>query len=176
MLRHGITDWNLEGRLQGRQDIPLSKNYTVTSDNVNLLSKISFDGFYISPLLRAKQTFDLLPITSKKIVFSNELCEMSFGKFEGWKLTDLPKDILINRNDNKWCYRWEGGESYEDVDKRINMFLKNIEIGVVGILAHQNVNKVIVKNVCNLSIDTCLTIKQDNNQIYLLENEVCKVI
>ncbi len=62
-LRHGQTDWNLHQLLQGRNDTSL--NQTGVQQAILLsktLSKLSIVGAICSPLLRARQTFELLKL------------------------------------------------------------------------------------------------------------------
>lgn len=84
-IRHGQTDWNLNGRCMGQQDIPLN----ATGINEIELAKSLFSSSNIqticySPLLRAKQTAEILQsVLNCNMVPINELKECGFGEFEG---------------------------------------------------------------------------------------------
>ena len=56
LIRHGETDWNLQGRLQGREDIPLNKTGIQQAIACGkALQTIEFQSIQTSPLLRAKE-------------------------------------------------------------------------------------------------------------------------
>ena len=66
LLRHGETDWNIEGRLQGRMDIPMNESGKEQIKAIGQFLKDS--GFCVgriisSPLLRAKQTTEIISKT-----------------------------------------------------------------------------------------------------------------
>ena len=85
IIRHGETSWNKEKKLQGQRDIMLNENGLRLAELTGEgMKDIEFDLVISSPLIRAKQTAELvmagrqLPmITDKRII------EMSFGKWEG---------------------------------------------------------------------------------------------
>lgn len=55
-LRHGETDWNLEGRTQGRTDIPLNRNGELQANESGVaLKDKKIDVIITSPLKRAKK-------------------------------------------------------------------------------------------------------------------------
>ena len=57
VVRHGQTDWNLEGRFQGRIDIPLNeKGKSQAKKTKEKLEGIKFDKVFSSPLKRALET------------------------------------------------------------------------------------------------------------------------
>ena len=57
LVRHGETNWNLEGRLMGQKDIPLNDKGREQAEILrNKLINIEFDRCYSSPLSRAKET------------------------------------------------------------------------------------------------------------------------
>ena len=61
LIRHGETDWNIIGRYQGQADPPLNKNGIQQAQQLaSALHKSSLDKIYTSPLLRTKQTADLI--------------------------------------------------------------------------------------------------------------------
>jgi uncharacterized phosphatase len=61
LVRHGETDWNKEGRLQGREDIPLNDaGIGQAAEAAEYLAKSSWDAIITSPLARAKQTAGII--------------------------------------------------------------------------------------------------------------------
>ena len=60
-VRHGETDWNSQGKQQGKADIPLNeKGLQQAQKTAELLSNMEFDHVYCSPLMRARQTAQVI--------------------------------------------------------------------------------------------------------------------
>lgn len=88
IFRHGMTEWNEEKRYQGHWDLPLSEKGKA------LLQRADFspETVFVSPLLRARQTAEIL-FPEAKLIPVEGLKEMSFGTFEGrgyWEMEDDP--------------------------------------------------------------------------------------
>lgn len=95
-IRHGKTQWNLEGRYQGAHgDSPLlPESYQEIGLLVKYLKKYQFAALYTSPIKRAATTANeiarQLPqtLTVKPLA---ELREFDLGKMEGMKFSDVAK-------------------------------------------------------------------------------------
>lgn len=91
LIRHGLTDWNEAGRLQGRTDIPLNAIGRRQAHQVGLaLQQESWDALYTSPLIRARETADLIGSALNvppQIV--PDLVERNFGHLEGLTRAEL---------------------------------------------------------------------------------------
>ncbi len=85
LVRHGETDWNVAGRLQGRTDIPLNKNGILQSQQCGEYVQASdWDIIITSPLKRAKQTAEIMNEKVKvPLVEMDEFVERGFGDAEG---------------------------------------------------------------------------------------------
>lgn len=84
VLRHGQTDYNIEGKFQGKIDIPINQKGSEQAKKIaKELNAIKFDIVISSPLKRAIQTAQIAVNTD--IVIDNRLIERSFGKLEGKK-------------------------------------------------------------------------------------------
>ena len=87
IARHGETDWNARGRLQGQQDIPLnSRGHNQVLEVAQLLRKVPLTQVHASTLLRCQQT--AIPIAGTNIgqpdlLSSDLLKETSLGILEG---------------------------------------------------------------------------------------------
>lgn len=132
IIRHGETSWNKQKKLQGQRDIMLNdagiRLAELTGEG---MKDIDFDLVISSPLIRAKQTAELvmagrhLPmITDRRII------ELSFGDWEGECVRDskvLPPDFIDKfYNDPYHCMRAPGGESFQDVLKRTEDFYQSL--------------------------------------------------
>ncbi len=113
-LRHGQTDWNLTGRLQGRTDVPLNSTGIEGAKLAGeILRKYRFDAVYCSPLSRTRQTLEYA-CPGASAIYDPRLLEWSFGPYEG---KTFSKDWFADR----WklgCEREIGLELIEDVIDR----------------------------------------------------------
>lgn len=95
IVRHGQTNWNLEGRTQGHIDIQLNETGINQAQLLKeKLKDIKFDKVFSSPLKRAYETASI--ITNNNIVKDNRLIERYGGTLEGTLAKDNPKDIRYN--------------------------------------------------------------------------------
>lgn len=124
LVRHGKTDWNLQGRIQGQADIPL--NSIGIQQAEALRDKIAerglkFDAVYASPLQRTAKTAEI--ITSGPIVFDNRLKERAAGDFTGQPLGMLFNHEIdfLDPNLNAGDY---GVEPFLDFQGRATDFLE----------------------------------------------------
>ncbi|MBE7635827.1 histidine phosphatase family protein [Sneathiella sp. P13V-1] len=128
VIRHGKTEWNLQKKLQGRTDIPLSEIGISEMRAASLPER--FDGFkwYASPLKRARQTAELLGGEDHEV--AQELIEMNFGDWEGFTIRELREKYGATMAENEARGRHmkpNGGESPAEVQERLIPFLKNLQ-------------------------------------------------
>jgi broad specificity phosphatase PhoE len=89
LIRHGETDWNNTGRVQGHTDTPLNTNGIAQARQLaaRVASEESFAAMYASPLARARVTAEIVAARCGATpVFDDRLKEQMLGAFEG--LTD----------------------------------------------------------------------------------------
>ena len=134
-VRHGETDFNREGRLQGRLDTELDAHgRRQAAECGTLLSELfardqrqACDLAYLSsPLKRARQTMEVLRATLGLDPFEYDiderLVEIAYGNWEGLTLPEIEArtvGILAKRDRDKWDFAPPGGESYRQVAARI---------------------------------------------------------
>lgn len=100
LLRHGETESNAQGLVQGHSDPGLTKNGITQITKVGKdLSKIEFDAFYTSPLKRATESANILRKVLKiDPLVLDALKEQSFGVLEG-----KPKEVLMRHfKEKEW--------------------------------------------------------------------------
>ncbi|GAA4193898.1 histidine phosphatase family protein [Gryllotalpicola kribbensis] len=86
LVRHGQTDWNRDGRIQGRSDIPLNDTGREQAHETGrALRARRFDGIYASPLVRAFETAEIIAgeLGMPGPVAVPGLEERSYGRAEG---------------------------------------------------------------------------------------------
>lgn len=89
LLRHGQTRWNIEGKIQGKTDIPLNETGMEQAECLaDAMAACRVRALFSSPLLRARQTADIVADqTGLGVSVLPELKEVDFGLWEGrtWK-------------------------------------------------------------------------------------------
>src|SRR3569623_193897 len=85
LVRHGETDWNAEGRLQGHTDRPLNDHGRRQAKEVaERLAGEGADAIYASDLLRAKETAEIVgERRGVPVVVDADLREKNWGNWEG---------------------------------------------------------------------------------------------
>jgi len=119
LIRHGETDWNVIGRLQGREDIPLNANGLLQAEQCGLaLKNQKWDAVITSPLKRAKQTADIIAgvLDIAEVVVDEDLVERDYGKAGGL----LPEERKVLFPDGKY----EGYEPCELLRERMKRAVK----------------------------------------------------
>lgn len=155
LVRHGETDWNRVGRLQGTKDTPLNaRGRDQAAAAGRLLATVhpevaGFD-FVASPLARARTTMELmrtamrLPPTEYRL--DDRLKELTFGRWEGMTLAELALHEPVGakaREADKWGFVPPGGESYAMLSDRVGGWLAELERPTVAV-SHGGVARVLL--------------------------------
>jgi probable phosphoglycerate mutase len=148
-IRHGETDWNVTGRLQGRHDVPLNARGRAQAMPCGEILRELFtrDGrnvaeldFVSSPLGRARTTMELarapLGLPAEGYRIEPQLAEIAFGEWEGFTIAQLhsrdPQRIAAREHD-KWHFVPPGGESYEAVSARMRGWYEGLARDTVAV-------------------------------------------
>lgn len=124
LIRHGKTQWNLEGRLQGLTDTALVEEGVNGAKQVGeALKGVDFSACYSSMLKRAQDTANYI-IAGRNIPHFHHsgLNELNFGAWEGKKADSLRKQKEYHYMKNKPLkYKAEsnGGETYAQLHDRV---------------------------------------------------------
>lgn len=126
MIRHGATDWNENGIVQGRSDIPLSVRGREQVAGWSIPAKLENFDWVASPLSRATETAHILsgnpPPTDDRLV------EMDWSSWEGQTLPALRAelgDLMAAWEAEGLDFRAPGGESPREVQNRLKPFLSD---------------------------------------------------
>ena len=81
LVRHGETDWNQAGLLQGQTDIALNaQGLEQAREAAERLKEVPFEIAFCSPLIRAKRTAETI-IGDRKITLTTDATEFrSLGR------------------------------------------------------------------------------------------------
>jgi len=127
LLRHAETAWSAEGRIQGRQDVPLSETGRAALGGFALPAACRGMRVVTSPLVRCVQTARLLG--AHEALCDPRLMEMHWGDWEGRVLADLRAELGAPMRENEargWDFRPTGGESPREVWARVRPWLAEI--------------------------------------------------
>ena len=150
LIRHGETDLNRQGVLQGHIDCGLNKTGIEQAERVaKVLKDVEFDGIISSPLKRAYKTASILiEGREQKIERMEELKEISFGIWEGMDYKEIIASYPSEWKEweNNWTsYAAKGGENFENFFGRVRIALEDIleryENKKIAIVSHDGVMK-----------------------------------
>ena len=148
-IRHGETEWNAMGRLQGTQDIPLNELGRGQAANAGgiLADLFARDGqsenslgFVASPLSRARLTMELvrqtMSLSPDDYALDDRLREIGYGRWEGSTLAQMQAadpELFARRQADKWTVPPPGGESYAQVQVRVRDWYDSLEADTVAV-------------------------------------------
>lgn len=147
IIRHGETEWNVLGRYQGmRSDIPLSES----GRRALRRSELSPETVFVSPMLRAKQTAELI-FPGARLEPVPGLEEMDFGEFEGRSYHDMENDSAYRAWVDGGCVgRCPGGENMAEFSARVGAAFEGLLARTSGktlvIVAHSGTQRAIMAN------------------------------
>lgn len=146
VMRHGQTDWNVAGKVQGCTDIELNKNGVKQAQKAReKFNQCDIDVILCSPLKRTKKTAEIVNQDKQvPVIFEERLKERNFGDLEGkypekyrqkfinaWNyLLNAKEDNIepvVNLCDKVWGFLDEVKEKYQD---------KNVMLVTHGAISH----------------------------------------
>ena len=155
-LRHGETDWNAEGRLQGQHDVPLNGRGRDQAASAGRMVRDTFGAdlgslhFVASPLSRTRETMEIartaMGLDPLSYDMDQRLVELSFGRWEGliWpEVKAMDPWAATAREGNKWTFQPPGGESYAMLADRLRPWLDTIERDTL-VVSHGGVARVLL--------------------------------
>ena len=142
-VRHGETDYNAEGRLQGQRDIPLNRRGRAQASAIGRALRLAMPGaiaaleaaeaFVASPLARTRQTMELaraaLGLQPERYALEPALKELTFGEWEGLTWPQVAKRDPAGaraREADKWNFAPPDGESYAMLAERLRPWLETL--------------------------------------------------
>ncbi|HET7717343.1 MAG TPA: histidine phosphatase family protein [Bauldia sp.] len=153
-VRHGETNWNVEGRLQGQRDIPLNdRGRSQARRNGETIATripdIADYDFVASPLIRSRETMEIarlaMGLDPSAYRLDNRLREITFGDWEGFTTAELRSkhaELVAERERDKWRFLPPGGESYALLFERVKEWVATIDRPTLAV-SHGGVGRVI---------------------------------
>ena len=185
-VRHGLTDWNVEQRLQGRCDTPLNEEGRAQASRCGeiLAGLLARDGraaasldYVSSPLARARSTMELmraaLGLDSSSYRIDPRLAEISFGKWDGLTYGEIvarDKDALARRETDKWRFVPPAGESYADVARRIGEWFAMLRRDTV-VAAHGGTARALLAHLAIVPTEAAPHYPIDQGEVYVFADD-----
>src|SRR6266853_306965 len=127
LVRHGETEWALEGRHTGRTDVPLTDRGRRQAELLASIVQSLQEGRHaakvlVSPLHRAVETCRLAGFGDVAEV-RDDLAEWDYGKYEG---RTTPEILAERPGWTLWDDGVPGGETVEDVGHRVDRVIAEV--------------------------------------------------
>ena len=158
-LRHGATDWNREGRFQGRTDVPLNdEGISQARLAARRLQGVAFDTIVCSPLIRAVKTAEIIAAASRKPVSVDAgLIECDFGSFEGRSIRETMAEHGIAAKEALATILPSDGEAWAAVSQRslrcVGKWLDRHPQAVILFVSHDAVMQAMSEALCRRWFD-----------------------
>jgi broad specificity phosphatase PhoE len=150
LLRHGETEWSLNGQHTGVTDIPLTENGRMAARLLKpILAKLTFTLVLTSPLQRARETCELAGLGQFAKV-EPDLIEWNYGEYEGLKTEQIR---LTRPGWSVFRDGCPGGESPEQIGFRADRVITKVRAteGNVALFGHGHFTRVLAARWINLS-------------------------
>lgn len=143
IVRHGESEWNIQQRIHGHADSPLtSKGKDQVKELAEQLRRIRFNAIFASDLVRAKDTAALIALEHDLAVKTTEaLRERRYGHFEGKHKDEFERATqplliqfadLFDREKNRSFLDQHNIEDDQTLARRVITFLREIALAHVG--------------------------------------------
>jgi len=153
LIRHAKTRWNIEKKIQGKNNMPLSPEGIQEAGLWGkILRKNKYNLILASPMMRAEQTARIISHKiNVDIKFDGDLREQDFGAWEGRRIIDIRKQApgeIEFQESRGWKFCPADGEPSLKVLKRVSKAMekaaKNFDKKHVLVVAHNSVMKTLI--------------------------------
>jgi len=186
VVRHGETDWNVAGILQGWLDVPLNEQgHRQSEELAERCAGAGFTSVWSSPLQRSLETAEIVAaaLGLPEPICHPGLMERNFGAIQGIPKSELGElnpvllQQILRRNP---AAHFENGETMDEFADRVLNSLR--ELGAehggecVLLVTHGWVMDVITRHVLGLPRSTILNLKRKNGEAVWLAVTACSVV
>jgi broad specificity phosphatase PhoE len=162
LIRHGETDWNSQGRMQGHTNIPLNASGIAQANQLaQRLATEPMDALYSSPLARARMTAEIVAKETGHVpIWDDRLMERQQGAFEGATAVEFAQrypDIYREWQSSPEHVAVPGEETLAHFQDRIQAFLDQLRTNHtaeqrIAIVAHGGTISMILATLIKLDI------------------------
>lgn len=131
VIRHGLTELNKQGKVNGQIDEPLTPEGIEQAKAAIVLMPESIKHIYTSPLLRARQTAEIINSRLKLPIYQHEgIKEIHMGSLAGKAWTEMEGGLQLKKKHRsvQFDYSPHGGESAAETKKRVRTLLEQIHV------------------------------------------------
>jgi broad specificity phosphatase PhoE len=174
LVRHGETRHNVEGRLYGKEDVPLTKAGLKQASKVALrLKKEPIDVIYCSDLKRARQTAAAIAKFHKvHVLYSRLITDRKMGSLAGMPAEEY-RQIRDKSGIPPHLYRPHGGENYADMEKRVKKFISSIRKKhsehTVLIVSHRATIRTLISALTGRHLSRVFELDSHNTAVNIIE-------
>lgn len=185
ITRHGETDWNQQGILQGWTDVTLNAlGRRQAREMAAGFDKTGFKAIWSSPLLRARETAEIIAplIRLPQPRLHRGLMERNFGIFQGIPKAELAElnpvelQLILKRNP---AGHFEGGETMDEFAERVLAAIQEIGSQLPGrkalLITHGWVMDVVTRHILGLPRSAILNMKRKNGESLWVAADTGKV-
>ena len=168
LLRHGHTDWNRAGRIQGRSDISLDDTARAELSAQSLPAPWDRASLWSSPLKRAAETAKLVAGRPPKT--SPALIEMNWGDWEGLRgldLQDQPDSGFRHIEAWGWDYQPPQGESPAQLWTRLQPWVQALQGDNVAV-CHIGIMRILLAHATGWGFDGPAPFRIKRNRLFVL--------
>lgn len=173
LVRHGETEWNAGGRMQGQLDSRLTARGRAQASGTGwLLGRLGVDAVFASPLGRVRETLAIVAAhVDVAPVFDDRLREWTGGAWDGELYADLPRrwpEEWAAWTADRYHQRAPGGESFVDLAIRARAFVETanaVAARRVAVVAHGWINRTLAQALLGLTPTETMAIDQDNDTV-----------
>ncbi len=187
LVRHGETEWNVQRRIQGRLDSPLTERGVAQAHAVGRLvgklPDVASVRIVASPLGRALRTAEIIGehlAPGPGLIIDDRLSEISVGSWDGLTYRDVEirsPGIFDGQGRHEWYFRSPDGDTYEAFAGRVGEWLSEVtEIHLLVAVTHGIVSRVLRGLYAKLPRATALTLAVPQDKIFRLSGGVIEEI
>jgi broad specificity phosphatase PhoE len=179
LVRHGETEWNLQRRIQGRLDSPLTERGRAQAHAIGQLVRSLPDAAFVrivaSPLGRAQRTAEIIAAhldAEAELVIDDRLREISVGSWDGLTYRDIEirsPGVFDGDGRHDWYFRAPDGETYAAFAARVAEWLAEVtEARLLVAVTHGIVSRVARGLYARLPRAMALTLPVPQDKIFRL--------
>jgi len=179
LIRHGETDWNVEGRWQGQADVPLNaRGREQAAQIAQSLINSGIAAIYSSDLTRTRDTAELLSQATQLGVvrIDPRLREIHQGEWQGLHISEIQSrytEAFRLRRENPLQVAPPGGETTSQVRDRVlaavNEIIQTHPGETVAIVSHGFALAVILADHQGIPIEEVWDLVPENAQVNIID-------
>ncbi len=182
-VRHGETEWNRLGLIQGWADIPLNDTGHAQARSIARAfvahPEVTREcRFVVSPMMRTRQTMayieEGLALPKSHASISPSVRELGFGIWEGKPFWELKASPLYPADpETRYSWRPEGGESYQDGQERLAHWLHGIQDPTV-VVSHGAIGRCLIGHLTNMTMRELVGIRMHQGRFCKIQKGVAE--